>query len=195
MRTAHIFFLNSFLIGCFSFASQLQEQLYSKDPDKLVSLLVTAAQEGDVVKVQKLISAGADVNGVEQKFHWTPLLMAISNNNVEAVCYLLQNGADVDFGSDLDETPLMYAIPFYANSYQVATKGFSIELIKLLLEYHPDLSFLSYGNDTVIDLASYYLGDQHQVSRLLHDHVVKDSSFGRRVFFNRYIKSFFCCCR
>jgi ankyrin repeat protein len=177
------------------FAGQLQEQYRGKSSDRLISLLVKAAETNNLEDMSRLIAAGADVNGVEQKHHWTPLLIAISNNNIEAVHYLLQNGVDVNFGSDLDETPLMYAIPFYANSYQVETKGFSIELIKLLLEYNPDLTFLSYRNDTVIDIAHYYLGNQHQVSRLLHDHVAKDNSFDRRVFFNRYIKSLFICCR
>ena len=57
-------------------------------------LLHVAAQTGNRVMSEILISHGADVNAIEFTENWTPLMMAVLNNQIEIVRILLKNHAD-----------------------------------------------------------------------------------------------------
>lgn len=55
--------------------------------------LMEAAMLGKIKQIQKLISAGANVDAVDEN-GWTPLMYAASSNEVEAAELLLQRGAN-----------------------------------------------------------------------------------------------------
>src|SRR5436305_12837502 len=56
--------------------------------------LSTAAFDGDVEAVRRLLDAGADVNAEGR--HWNPLHAAIESHNVACVQLLIRRGADVE---------------------------------------------------------------------------------------------------
>ena len=57
--------------------------------------LVDAAAVGDIDRVAELLQEGHDVDGVG-KDDWTPLTVAIENDDESMVRFLLENGADPD---------------------------------------------------------------------------------------------------
>lgn len=62
------------------------------------SALVTAAERGDLAKVQKLLKLGIDVNATD-KGEESALWKAINGDHTEVVKILVQNGANVNSGS------------------------------------------------------------------------------------------------
>ena len=60
-----------------------------------VEALGTAASQGDLPTLQRLVNEGVDVNGVGQDDN-TPLLRAVFKNQLEAAQFLLDHGAQVD---------------------------------------------------------------------------------------------------
>jgi ankyrin repeat protein len=65
-----------------------------------------AAKTGDLARVQKLVTTGADINqaGVDG-----PLFLAAMEGQTEVIKYLLANGASVDIRNGKNSTPLMAA--------------------------------------------------------------------------------------
>jgi hypothetical protein len=60
-----------------------------------IEALEAAASNGDLPAMQRLVDAGADVNGVG-KDHNTPLIRSVFKNRLEAAQWLLDHGAQVD---------------------------------------------------------------------------------------------------
>ena len=74
------------------------------------SPLNVAAAHGNLVEVEKLVRAGADVNKVTKDGGTTALLMAAQNgSNLDVIQYLIQQGADKDKASKDDLTKLFVA--------------------------------------------------------------------------------------
>jgi ankyrin repeat protein len=67
--------------------------------------LVQAAGEGDIEKVKQLVSAGADVNMVDQK-GFSSLFQAAMNRKEKVVAFLLSKEADPNIASSRGFTPL-----------------------------------------------------------------------------------------
>ena len=61
-----------------------------------------------ILNVATLVRWGADVN-VRGGQGYTPLCIAVENDNVELIKYLLENGADPDMATAYGLTPLMLA--------------------------------------------------------------------------------------
>ncbi len=78
--------------------------------EQLNETLYVAAQAGNLVAMEALIKAGADVNADAFGIHRTPITEAASNNNKKAVALLKKYGADINL-PNLGEgnTPLMRA--------------------------------------------------------------------------------------
>lgn len=79
----------------------------SPDPDGR-SDLHYAARDGNLAGVQKLVSAGTDVN-LQDKHGWTPLHFAAQALSEEVTIYLLERGAVVDVEDRHGNTPLFRA--------------------------------------------------------------------------------------
>ena len=102
--------------------AKLVDEITPYDPyqknkrSKPLADLIRAAERGDVAKVRALVAAGADVNGVNRKVEArraTPLVAAVSANQVEAAAALLEAGAEPDgvaIGKDWRATPLYAAL-------------------------------------------------------------------------------------
>ena len=87
--------------------------------DSLNDRLATASWEGDVARIQTLVSNGASINAHLARCICpgrkgdptgdTPLMLAAENGQAEAVKLLLKLGADLEAGDDVHQTPLMSA--------------------------------------------------------------------------------------
>jgi ankyrin repeat protein len=95
-------------------------------------------ESGDIEKVRKLLSEGADVNSDDKQLRphrytkhgpdlakpfVTPLHQASERGNIEMVRLLLDHGANVDGHDGYGNTPLFYAV-----------EDNNIEVVRLLLE-------------------------------------------------------------
>jgi len=71
--------------------------------------LLQAAKQGNLKKLNELLSKGADVNAKDGNGN-SVLLYAIKHNKVEAVNFLLSKGANLEAKNKNIRTPLMFAI-------------------------------------------------------------------------------------
>lgn len=95
--------------------------------------LVQAAFAGNLILVQKLVQAGADINAMGK--HWNPLHAAIENEQVTIIKYLLANGADIEYDCN-GMRPLHHAIDIEIDAATQSNAADFPEptLTKLLLE-------------------------------------------------------------
>ncbi len=137
-------------------ADNYDENVIAQDGEHtlLASLAFNDYYPDHAEKMQLLIDYGADVN---QTSHWceyspeehmgkeydsdigyndgcgeTPLMQACQSGNYDAVCILLENGADVNATDYCGKTALVYAVHFTIRSDGEDTQ---VEIIKLLLEH------------------------------------------------------------
>jgi len=90
-----------------------------------------------LVQIPKIINT-QNING------WTPLIVAIFNNNKDIVKTLLTSGADINISSFKGTTTLMYAKSAYLQHHDD-------EIIKLLLDLDIDVFKTDYANKNVLD--------------------------------------------
>ncbi|MFN8453737.1 MAG: ankyrin repeat domain-containing protein [Anaerolineae bacterium] len=70
--------------------------------------LITAAEQGDTPTVLRLLQAGANINGQDERGR-TPVLAATHGRYTETVKALLQAGADVNIRDNRLDNPFLYA--------------------------------------------------------------------------------------
>lgn len=70
--------------------------------------IFAAARTNDTVQIAEYIQQGIDINQANAK-GFTPLILAVYNNNAEAVNFLISNGAKVDAQDMSGNTALMGA--------------------------------------------------------------------------------------
>lgn len=58
--------------------------------------LLAMSQDGNLIKVKKLVEEGADVNTADEETGDTPLILATSRNHLDIVKFLVENGADIN---------------------------------------------------------------------------------------------------
>lgn len=107
--------------------------------------LYQAVVKNDLIKTEKLIKKGADVNFVKQSGPWMKvslLIAAINNKNLEITEVLLENKADVNWKDGFKTSAILYG----ANSGNV-------ELIKLLLKYGANINDNDGKTNTVLTAA------------------------------------------
>lgn len=80
--------------------------------------LVNAVVKNNVTMINNLALKGADVNGTN-KYGMTPLLTAVSYNNVESVKLLLELGADPNLGVE-GYVDYGYKLPTYDTPLHLA---------------------------------------------------------------------------
>jgi ankyrin repeat protein len=102
------------------------------------SILMDAAQSGNLAMVQTLVESGANVNYADGDEGNTPMMCAISSKNPEIVSYLLRMGANVNMPYSSGKTPLMKA----------AELGNS-QIVLILIEADADLSAIDNSNKSI----------------------------------------------
>ena len=103
------------------------------------------AHSGDVELVQLLIQAGADLNAVDHMGN-TPLHHAAESGNIPLVRILLDAGAAVDSVNGMGEPVLCSAV--------LRSDGDLPEVVRVLLDYHPDLALKATSwEQTALELA------------------------------------------
>jgi ankyrin repeat protein len=70
--------------------------------------LIDAVYDGQLEIVKYLIEAGANIND-QNKFNYTPLMIASINNRLNMVKLLIENGADVNAKNKYGKTAFIYA--------------------------------------------------------------------------------------
>ncbi|KAJ5899508.1 hypothetical protein N7495_004252 [Penicillium taxi] len=106
--------------------------------------LFSAAEKGDLRKVQYLISQGTYVGASDYGCNATPLHVACAQGHVEVVRTLLMNGADFECDSD------NYEFPMHA-----ACEGGSPEIIRLLLDAGADVDIKTLDGRTPLEEAIF----------------------------------------
>lgn len=105
--------------------------------------LLYAAREGHTAMVERLLDAGADINGTEAN-QITPLLMAISNNQMDAARLLITRGAELDTQDWYGRSPLWSAVNvrnIYVHNQtfeHVVDREPVLDVIRLLLDSGAD---------------------------------------------------------
>ncbi len=78
------------------------------DQKTMTAELITAAEQGDTATVLRLLQAGANINGQDERGR-TPVLAATHGRRPETVKALLQAGADVNIRDKRLDNPFLYA--------------------------------------------------------------------------------------
>lgn len=110
--------------------------------DKVEDLFL-ACENGSSELINRLLQIPKIVN-VQDENGWTPLIVAIYNNQKEIVKTLLINGADLNICNFKGTTPLMYAKSSYI-------KHKDSEVLQLLLSFDVDVYQKDYLNKNVLD--------------------------------------------
>ncbi|OPA74791.1 hypothetical protein BVG16_22670 [Paenibacillus selenitireducens] len=103
---------------------------------------IQAAENGNTAEVLRLIAAGADVNGRDERGR-TPILAATHGNHPDTVKSLLDAGADMNLQDDRQDNPFLYA----------GAEGL-IDIVKLMIEAGADPTLTNRFGGTALIPAS-----------------------------------------
>ena len=113
--------------------------------------------------IKKLVAMGADINCRCSSVGNTPLMASVSTNyhynssdNYNACKFLIESGASVDVQNQYGHTALMYSV-------------YDINLMKLVLKYHPNIDLVNVLNDNVLDMCKQQGYTEHV--ELLEEHI------------------------
>lgn len=107
----------------------MAEQALSNTP------LTTAARNGDVAEVERLIKEGADLNAVDGTFDFTPLMHAAQHNRADIAKLLINAGAKVNQKNKNDVSALF-----------VACSSNAPDVAKLLVAAGADMNYVQKGD-------------------------------------------------
>jgi ankyrin repeat protein len=120
-----------------------------------------AADEGDLIRVKKLVEEGREVNAFDSTLSFTPLHYAAKGERIEIVKYLLSVGADVNAHEEdkIGETPL-----------GAVAENCSYELAELLVKAGANPIIPGWMQITALDRAGERKRDEgRRVYELLHE--------------------------
>ena len=89
------------------------------------NLLHAAAEGGNSSIVMRAFSYDIDINAKDDDCSATPLIIAVKQNHIEVVKYLLQKGADISLTTE----------PEKRNALHIASQEGSVAVIEMLLSY------------------------------------------------------------
>jgi ankyrin repeat protein len=144
-------------------------------------LLFLGVADGNIEVVETLINENwlnenIDVNGTRPEDDYTPLMVAVENNNVDMAEVLLLNGADVNAADDpRGNTSLMLAC-YQANHF----------LTHMLLNFHADKSLRNVREQTALSILLSFdprgIFETNQGNRLLIIDQLADDLIGTGTF-------------
>ncbi|CAM9645025.1 unnamed protein product [Ectocarpus fasciculatus] len=105
--------------------------------------LFSASQENNVAVIDKLVAAGASVNGIVDHYGRTPLHHVCLADCPEAIVSMLRHGARVDVQDDFGETPLHVA------SVEGCPEG-----IRVLVQHGADINKVTADGRTPLSFAA-----------------------------------------
>ncbi len=108
--------------------------------------LIKSTRDGDISKMNALISSGGNVNERDPKTGWTPLQYAIHYNQINAVRFLTEKGADINIADENGRTPLLLAIGY---NYK--------DIIYILLDKEADINTPDKDGHTPL-IQAFYCG-------------------------------------
>ncbi len=120
--------------------------------------LLEAARQGDTVKIEAALKAGANVNYKMQGPGVTALFLAANGGHVEAVKLLISKKADVNAKENMDgRTVLIIA----------SQKGFP-EVVELLIKARANINMKDNNGHTPLGMAEFTAGnsDGEELARL-----------------------------
>ena len=117
--------------------------LYATDLSGQTTMMI-CARNGLLDTAKLLLTAGYDLNQSISTTNQTVLGLAVWDNHLKMVQWLLNNGADVDMADNQGWTPLMIA----------AFSGFT-DIVTELLKHHPDTAKKNNRGLTAFDLAVF----------------------------------------
>jgi ankyrin repeat protein len=97
-----------------------------------------AAMFGNLEAVKQYITAGADVNAIDDDEGMTPLILAAANGHKEIVVLLITEGADVNAKDKYGRTPLLMAVMGIETVLAPVEK----EIVELLIAKGADVNAL-----------------------------------------------------
>ena len=89
------------------------------------NLLHAAAEGGNTSIVKSMLSCGINIDSKDDESSATPLIIAVKENHVEVMKYLLQKGADISLTTGSDKR----------NALHIASQYGSVAAIEMLLSY------------------------------------------------------------
>lgn len=144
-------------------------------------LLFLGVEDGNIEVVETLINENwmndnIDVNGTRPEDDYTPLMVAVENNNLDMAELLLLNGAHVDASDDpRGNTSLMLAC-YQANHF----------MTHMLLNFHADKSLRNVREQTPLSILLSFdprgIFETNQGNRLLIIHQFADDFIGTGAF-------------
>ncbi|OBZ17940.1 ankyrin repeat domain-containing protein [Bacillus sp. FJAT-26390] len=87
---------------------QQAAQTVNNEMDKLNKALLTAAEQGDIASITKLLAEGADINAVDRQGR-TSAMIAVHANKLDVFNHLAGLGANINIQDDRLDNPLLYA--------------------------------------------------------------------------------------
>ena len=107
--------------------------------------LAKATKDGDINKLSDLISSGGNINERERKAGWSLLHYAIYYNQIDAVKFLIEKGANVNITDAQGYTPLLFAL-HYINK----------DIINVLVDSGANMNILNKEGYTPLSYALHY---------------------------------------
>ena len=127
--------------------------------EELNEQLINAARDGDTVKAEELLNAGAEVNSVNY-MGGTPLMRACTYGRMDMVRFLLRKGADPNIRDKNGGTALIWA----------SING-HIEVMKLLVDSYADIGTRNEKGLTALDILKTRYPEQYK--KLLQNEIKK----------------------
>ena len=113
---------------CLSFfAESGQESEHQTTPHLVQGKLISAAVQGNLEEVKRLLTQGAEINGTGRAGH-TALIVASAQGHTAVVQYLLERGANINARGKNDATALI-----------AAARRWHEEIVQLLLDHGADV--------------------------------------------------------
>ena len=117
-----------------------QVQVNVSDPDGVTPIMY-ASFYGNLMFVQQLILAGAEVNCIEKR-KWTPLMYAVRYGRFDVTQELVLSAADLEMANDEGHTALM-----------LAAKYGQIDILNFLIKHGANINKKDKQGNTALQLA------------------------------------------